>query len=101
MQETFVMDQGYAPSGVHWEIHKYKLRYTNLFAVRVNGKEKQFRSKDACYKHLQDSKVTKFRTVFNEGKKEYEQVMLDEQTGSASNDANANTTGGTDGGDGV
>lgn len=59
--ETFKIDSGYSQNGVYWEVHRYNLRYANLYETRVNGKAVHHRSKDACYKHLQDTKVARFK----------------------------------------
>lgn len=77
-QNTYSLDSGYAKSGVHWDIHQYKLRYTNLYEVRVNGKSTQFRSKKECYKYLQDTQVTSFRKNVVDGKEQYEQQFPEE-----------------------
>ena len=96
-QGTMIIEEGYAPTGVHWEIHKYKLRYTNLFEVRVNGKATQFRTKAACFKHLTDTKVTKFETVVADGQLQNQEVVEHEAAPEPNNDP----TGNPDGGDGL
>ena len=59
-KETTTVDSGYTQAGVHWSIERYNLRYATIFEVRVNGKATQFRKKDACYTHLQETKVQRF-----------------------------------------
>ena len=72
---TYLIDSGYARSGVYWEVHKYKLRYAVLYETRVNGKATQFRSAKQCYNHLRDTKVTNFERAVVDGKEVYNQVM--------------------------
>lgn len=59
--ETTLLDSGYNESGNYWEVHQYRLRYAQLYEVRVAGKATQFRKRDDCYTHLEETGVTRFR----------------------------------------
>jgi hypothetical protein len=66
------VDSGYSKSGIHWRIHETRSRYAKVYYVEVNGHFTELRSRDAAYKHLEDTHVTSFTRVAKHGKIEYE-----------------------------
>ena len=70
--EYRLIDEGYAKSGIFWQIKQPKLRYAKIWSVLVNGVQTDFRSRDEAYAFLEETGTTSFHKHAKQGKVEYE-----------------------------
>lgn len=72
--EKTVIAEGYTNDGLPWTVYRYNLRYANVFETAVGGQMTHFSTRDACYAHLENTGVCKFRRRMRGQTVEYDQI---------------------------